>query len=122
MIRFKKIKELLDEKTIGDIRFTKLELYKKPQTEEELQTPKAAWRVNSEIAGGGLFHDLAPHQLDLMYYFFGEIEKAQGIAHNQQKLYDADDIVTGNILFKNGIISSSTLLLTKLSPLLMNKT
>ncbi len=51
-----------------------------------------------------LFFDVAPHQLDLIYHFFGEIDKAQGIALNQKKLYDANDIVAGNILFKNGII------------------
>ncbi len=66
--------------------------------------PKVAWRINPEIAGGGLFHDLAPHQLDLMYWFFGDVEKASGYSTNQAKFYDADDIVSGNILFKSGVI------------------
>ena len=101
---FKKIKQLLAEKIIGDIRFARLEFYKKSLTKEELQIPKTAWRVDNAIAGGGLFHDLAPHQLDLMYYFFGEADKINGIAINQQKLYNADDIVTGNILFKSGVM------------------
>ena len=101
---FKKIKELLAEKIIGDIRFAKLEFYKRSLTKEELLIPKTAWRVDNAIAGGGLFHDLAPHQLDLMYYFFGEADKVNGIAINQQQLYNADDIVTGNILFKNGVL------------------
>ena len=101
---FKKIKQLLAEKIIGDIRFAKLEFYKRSLTKEELLIPKTAWRVDNAIAGGGLFHDLAPHQLDLMYYFFGEADKVNGIAINQQKLYNADDIVTGNILFKSGVM------------------
>lgn len=101
---FKKIKQLLAEKIIGDIRFARLEFYKKPLTKEELQIPKTVWRVDTSIAGGGLFHDLAPHQLDLMYYFFGKADKVNGIALNQQKSYSADDIVAGNILFKNGIV------------------
>lgn len=101
---FKKIKQLLAEKIIGDIRFARLEFYKKSLTKEELLIPKTAWRVNHAIAGGGLFHDLAPHQLDLMYYFFGEADKVNGIALNQQKSYSADDIVAGNILFKNEIV------------------
>jgi predicted dehydrogenase len=67
-----------------------------------------AWRVDTAVAGGGLFHDLAPHQLDLVFHFFGEVDKASGYATNQGKLYDADDIVTGNILFKNGILFSGT--------------
>jgi predicted dehydrogenase len=101
---FKKIKQLLAEKIIGEVRFVHLEFCKRSLTKEELEIPKNKWRVDNEIAGGGLFHDLAPHQLDLMYYFFGEEEKAYGLSLNQQKLYNADDIVAGNILYKSGII------------------
>jgi predicted dehydrogenase len=101
---FKKIKQLLAEKVIGDTRFARLELYKRSLSEEEIAVPKTAWRVNPLIAGGGLFHDLAPHQLDLMYYFFGNVDKTSGIALNQAKLYTADDVVAGNILFKNGVV------------------
>ena len=101
---FKKIKQLLAENTIGEIRFARIEFYKRSLTKEELEVPKTAWRVDAAIAGGGLFYDLAPHQLDLMYHFFGEADKINGIALNQQQLYNADDIVTGNIVFKNGIL------------------
>lgn len=101
---FKKIKQLLAENIIGDIRFAKLEYLKRPLTKEELQIPKNAWRVDAATAGGGLFYDLAPHQLDLMYYFFGEAKKVNGIALNQQQLYNADDIVAGSIVFKKGIL------------------
>jgi predicted dehydrogenase len=101
---FNKVKELLQDKIIGDVRFAKLEFYKKQLEKEALKIPKVAWRVNPAIAGGGLFHDIAPHQLDLMYWFFGEIEKASGYTTNQSTFYEADDIVSGNILFKSGVI------------------
>ncbi len=101
---FNKVKQLLKEKIIGDVRFVKLEFYKQQLEKESLNIPKVAWRINPEIAGGGLFHDLAPHQLDLMYWFFGGIEKASGYSTNQAKMYDADDMVSGNILFKSGVI------------------
>ncbi|MES1198161.1 MAG: Gfo/Idh/MocA family oxidoreductase, partial [Chitinophagaceae bacterium] len=103
---FKKIKQLLAEKRIGDIRFVKLDLYKKSVSKEEMAIPMRAWRVNAAVAGGGLFHDLSPHQLDLMYYYFGEIDKASGFAVNQEQLYNADDIVLGDILFKSGVLFS----------------
>ena len=70
---FNKVKQLLADKIIGDLLFARLAFYKKPLTNEALQVPKVAWRVNPAIAGGGLFHDIAPHQLDLMYWLFGEI-------------------------------------------------
>ena len=101
---FKKIKQLIDDKTIGEVRFANLHFYKKLLSTDELELPGNKWRVNAVVSGGGLFHDLAPHQLDLMYYFFGDIEHANGIDVNQSHLYNADDLVTGNILFKNGIV------------------
>ena len=101
---FNKIKQLLGEKVIGDVRFVKSELYKPSLSVSELEIPKNAWRVDPSIAGGGLFHDLAPHQFGLMNYFFGEAESVSGIALNQANLYPADDMVAGNILFKNGVL------------------
>lgn len=101
---FNKVKQLLAERIIGDTLFAKLEFYKKSLNKEALSVPKVAWRVNPEIAGGGLFHDIAPHQVDLMCWFFGEIEKASGYSANQGKMYRADDIVSGTILFKSGVI------------------
>lgn len=101
---FKLVKQLLDDKTIGEIRFVKSELYKKSLSAEELAVPKAAWRVDPAVAGGGLFHDLAPHQFGLMYYFFGDPKKAFGMSLNQAGSYAADDIVAGNILFENGVL------------------
>ena len=100
---FKKIKEWLDEKIIGEVRLANLMYYRHPFNEEELLIERNSWRVDPVIAGGGIFHDLAPHQLDLMLYFFGAVEKVSGIAANQAGNYKADDIVAGNILFKNGI-------------------
>ncbi|MEO8819269.1 MAG: Gfo/Idh/MocA family oxidoreductase [Ginsengibacter sp.] len=101
---FNKVKQLIKEKEIGEIRFAKLEFYKSQLANEALTIPKVVWRINPEISGGGLFHDLAPHQLDLIYWFFGDIEKASGYSTNQAKFYNADDIVSGDILFKSGVL------------------
>jgi len=102
--RFKKIKELVDTKAIGDVLYARIELCKPPLTEQDLQDVKIAWRVDPQVAGGGLFHDLATHQLDLMYYFLGPIQKAQGVAARQGKLYNADDIIAGTLLFESGTV------------------
>lgn len=101
---FKKIKELLQTKAIGDVRCVNLQFLKSPVTPSELQQPKTKWRVDPAIAGGGLFHDLAPHQLDLMLYYFGKIKTASGISLNQGGLYAADDVVSGYIQFDDGVI------------------
>lgn len=103
---FNKIKQLIVTKSIGETRFIRSDIYKKPVTAEEMSNPGRAWRVDKSIAGGGLFNDLSPHQLDLMYYFFGEPENACGLASNQSGQYAAEDIVAGNILFKSGAVFS----------------
>ncbi|MGF2411348.1 Gfo/Idh/MocA family protein [Ferruginibacter sp.] len=105
---FKKIRQLINEKAIGDILLVRLELYKPSLTADQLSTNHHAWRVDPAIAGGGLFHDLAPHQLDLMYHWFGPVQKQTGLAANQANHYAADDLVTGSILFKSGVAFSGT--------------
>ena len=106
--RFKKVKQLIQEKAIGDVRLVRLELAKTSLTPEEMADPKTAWRIDPATAGGGLFHDLSPHQLDLMYYFFGEVEKVTGLATNQGGIYRADDMVVANVLFKSGVVFNGT--------------
>lgn len=98
------IKELMDNGGIGDIRFVRLLFCTSSLTTEALQNPKIAWRVDPAVAGGGLFHDLSPHQLDLMYHFFGPVKTVNGFAVNQQKQTAADDMVSGSMLFESGVL------------------
>jgi predicted dehydrogenase len=100
--RFKKVRALLEANEIGTVRMVNLVLVQPPQSSLIAKTDEF-WRVDPAISGGGLFHDLSPHQLDLLQYFFGGVEKAGGAAMNQAGLYPADDLVTGHILFKNGV-------------------
>ena len=64
MPRFVKIKELLENKAIGDIRLITTTQYQKA-SEDVKDVDKLPWRVQPGIAGGGLFFDLASHTLDL---------------------------------------------------------
>ncbi|MFC4210210.1 Gfo/Idh/MocA family protein [Pedobacter lithocola] len=100
---FLKVKALLDEKIIGDIRFVNLKMFQPPNP-NLIAKSDDNWRTNPAISGGGLFHDLAPHQIDLMSYYFGVVKKAKGLAIKQQQNATADDLVAGNILFDGGIL------------------
>lgn len=104
---FLKVKELLAKNTIGDIRLVRLKMLQPPNPALIAKT-EDNWRINPAISGGGLFHDLAPHQLDLMTYYFGPVKHASGIAAKQQENTAVDDLVTGNILFENGVVFSGT--------------
>ena len=99
---FLKVKELLETKVIGDVRLVDLKMLQPPKS-NLIANSEENWRIDPAISGGGLFHDLAPHQLDLMVYFFGTIKEASGFGLNQGGFYQADDLVTGNILFENNV-------------------
>ncbi|MBV9987539.1 MAG: Gfo/Idh/MocA family oxidoreductase [Chitinophagaceae bacterium] len=88
------IKELLAAKAIGQPRTVRISLLQPPQSELVAST-QTNWRVDPAIAGAGLFYDLAPHQLDLLIYFFGAPLGASGCSANQAGLYKAEDVVTG---------------------------
>ncbi|HMO62882.1 MAG TPA: Gfo/Idh/MocA family oxidoreductase [Ferruginibacter sp.] len=102
---FEQVKQLIAQGAIGKPLLAEIQLHKKPVP---TVTPAAAWRVDPLVAGGGLFHDLAPHQLDLMYHLFGPVKKATGVAVNQCGSYAADDMVAGTILFERGMLCNGT--------------
>jgi predicted dehydrogenase len=97
------VKELIEQGTIGNIRTVQIRLWQ--SVEAELITYlEDHWRLRPEISGGGYFHDMAPHQLDLMLFYFGRPAFYQGLSLNQAGAYSADDHVTGQILFKNKVV------------------
>lgn len=100
---FLKVKELLEQNAIGEVRTVQLRLW---QSRKPALVTKGSpnWRTQPELSGGGYFHDLAPHQLDLMLYFFGEPVHYHGFGLNQAKANDADDHITGSILFENQVV------------------
>ncbi|MFC5284898.1 Gfo/Idh/MocA family protein [Pedobacter alpinus] len=100
---FIKLKELIDDKVIGDIRIIDLKLFQKPDSEAIAKTDEN-WRINPEISGGGLFFDLAPHQLDILVHIFGEPLQYHGFSKNQSKQNNVADITVGQIAFKDDVI------------------
>lgn len=100
--RFLKIKELIDQDAIGDVRFVTSTQYQKAG-EDVKDSDQLPWRVQPEIAGGGLFFDLASHTLDILDFLLGPIQEANGFASNQGQFYEAEDIVTGTYLFTSGV-------------------
>lgn len=100
---FLKVRELLQEGAIGEPRVVNLQCLQ-PHQSSLITKTEDNWRYNPAVSGGGLFHDLAPHQLDLMYYFFGKPVQVSGISFNAARLYDADDTTGGHILFPNNVL------------------
>ncbi|WP_258104639.1 Gfo/Idh/MocA family protein [Marinoscillum sp. MHG1-6] len=99
---FRKVKELIHGGAIGKVSLISIRLLLPPAHNSIVQTSDN-WRVNPAISGGGLFHDLAPHMLDIMYWIFGEPVNHSGYSLNQHKAYDAPDFTIVNAEFEKGI-------------------
>lgn len=104
---FRKVKSLIDQNIIGDIKLVNIQLIF-PPNKTDFDKSNLGWRVKKEIAGGGYFYDLASHQFDFLDYLFGPIKSVKGISTNQLNLYDVEDIVTASFLFESNIIGSGT--------------
>lgn len=100
---FIKVKELIHAGYIGQPTLINLKLFKKVQSREELSLPKNKWRIDPAISGGGLFHDLAPHQLDLMLDIFGRPRYYCGLSDTKGTDLPATR-VAGQVLFERGIL------------------
>ena len=105
---FLKIKELVDNKVIGDIKYLHVQLHNPLRPEEIDPDKNPGWRVFPAISGGGHFHDLAAHQFDYLEYLLGPIKEAKGISLNQTGHYPADDMVTATFLFESGVTGTGS--------------
>ena len=86
--RFLKVRELLRAGAIG--RVTSVQAY----VSHPLATGESAkaWRLDPEIAGAGLFLDLASHYIDVIDFLAGRITAVSGFALNTGGTYDAEDV------------------------------
>jgi predicted dehydrogenase len=100
-----KIKTLIEEGVIGDIRFVDVKIHKSLHPDIVGQSENVHnWRTQPDIAGAGYFYDLASHQLDFLDFLFGPITQAQGMAKNFGNLYAAEDTTLGTFTFENGVL------------------
>lgn len=106
---FQKVKELLSEGVIGDVRFVEVKVHKPLQPDIVAANGSSNnWRTSPDVGGGGYFYDLGSHQLDVLDYLFGAIKSAHGFAANQAGQYAAEDIVLGSFQFENGILGQGS--------------
>ena len=103
--RFLKVKELVAQGAIGEPRFTSVTLY---QSQPDIDSANLPWRVIPQIAGAGIFLDLASHTLDVLDYILGPVSRVQGFAANQAGDYQAEDIVSGTWVHESGVHGMGT--------------
>lgn len=105
---FQRVKQIVNEGVLGRILNVQVRFTVPPREVDHLPRKDQPWRLRPEIAGGGYFYDLAPHQLDLLQDIFGVIVKAHGYCENRAHLYDAEDVISACFRFENGVVGSGS--------------
>ncbi|WP_242204058.1 Gfo/Idh/MocA family protein [Aestuariivivens insulae] len=97
---FTEVKSLLGANVIGKVASAEIEIAQS-QSANLIAKTDENWRLDPEISGGGYFHDIAPHQIDLMCYYFGDVAKIKiNAIHDSMS---PSDMVSGEVEFENGV-------------------
>ena len=104
---FNKVQELVSNGAIGRVLNVQIR-FAVPPRDLDYNSHDLPWRVQRDIAGGGYFYDLAPHQLDFLQELFGPIIKAQGFCTNKLSLYATEDTVSASFQFADGTPGSGS--------------
>ena len=104
---FQKVKQLVDSGAIGRVINVQIR-FAAPPRDLDYNSTNLPWRVQRDIAGGGYFYDLAPHQIDLLQEIFGPIVYAKGYSTNRGGLYQTEDTVSAAFQFADGLPGSGS--------------
>lgn len=105
---FQKVKQIIQSGVIGTPANVQIRFSVPPRDLDYKSNGSLPWRLQPDIAGGGYFYDLAPHQLDLIQDIFGVITRAHGYCSNMAKLYKAEDTISACFYFENGLPGSGS--------------
>ena len=96
---FKRVKEILGEKTIGRICHVNVQFLS--STISKMQ-PEKGWRSKREN-GGGATYEMGSHVFDLMEFFFGKPQKIVGTLMNKVYSEAVEDIAEAQVIYPEGI-------------------
>ena len=104
---FQRVKSLIQAGAVGNVLTAQIR-FAAPPRELDYNRQNLPWRLQPDIAGGGYFYDLAPHQLDLLQHLFGPIVEAKGYTANRGGLYATEDTLAATMQFHSGMPASGT--------------
>lgn len=104
---FKEVRRLIEAGTIGRVLTVQLR-FAAPPRQMDFSKHDLPWRLQPDIAGGGYFYDLAPHQIDILQQLFGPITEAVGYPSNRGGLYAAEDTIAATMRFHGGMVAAGT--------------
>ena len=94
------LKELVDNKTLGDIFMVKLDCY---WNRDDRYYKKGNWHGDAKLDGGTLFTQFS-HFIDIMYWLFGDVQNIRGnfADFSHKNLTDFEDSGVVTFDFVNG--------------------
>ena len=99
-----RVKEAIDSGKIGKPAFGTVNML---GWRDEKYYNSDPWRGSWENEGGGVLVNQAPHQLDLLQWFMGEIDELYGIWSNLNHPYiEVEDTALAILRFKSGAIGN----------------
>jgi predicted dehydrogenase len=104
---FKKVKTIIDNGTLGKILHINLQQYY-PARPEDYDRANLPWRVIPEDAGGGYFHDLGCHALDILFHIFDDPLEVSGKTSNIAGLYEPEDTLSASLVLPGNLLISAS--------------
>jgi predicted dehydrogenase len=100
---FKKVRSIVESGALGRILHINLQQYY-PARDEDYDRENLPWRVVPEDAGGGYFHDLGCHALDILFHIFGDPLEVSGKIANVAGMYEPEDSLSASLLLPGQIL------------------
>lgn len=99
--RFLLVRDLLNNGAIGTLTSVHVTVTKPLATTEVTN-----WRFDPNVAGAGLFFDLASHCVDLLDFLVGRIISVAGFPINTAAAYPAEDVTAAALGFATNVVGT----------------
>ncbi|RPI45144.1 MAG: gfo/Idh/MocA family oxidoreductase [Bacteroidetes bacterium] len=103
---FNRVKEIIDSGSLGRTLAIHIQQYF-PARPEDYNRVDPPWRVVPEISGGGYFHDVGCHALDILFYLFGDPVSVMGTRINVAGIYQAEDTVSAILRLPGEVVATA---------------
>ena len=106
MKKFLKIRELLQQSTIGHIGTVQVTQYQELMA--GVREGLIPWRLDPVISGGGILVDMGSHVFDILDFLLCPIATISGTVKNFGGHYTAEDSAVTSFVFEDGVLGSAT--------------